>query len=136
MDRSWGAWVLQASRIVGKKSIEETGAELTELAGIWFGQHTIRGTRIPPSYAYPLPLLRGALSVGSPLLSNPPLSLVKITIVLSVNFHFSRLSLILRIDSSTDSTMAAYLAFCLVLPGTLEYLAATSGRAWIGVWTA
>src|SRR5439155_25996559 len=70
---------------------------------MWPGHLTIAGTRMPPSHTVHFRLNRGLLLDTH----SPPLSLVKITMVLFVRPSRSRVRRIWLTPWSTDSTMAA-----------------------------
>ena len=92
-------------------SIVITGSSLVVPGGVRPGHETMNGTRTPPSQADPLPARRGRLSVIG---RRPPLSLVKTIAVESRSASLSSASRIRPTESSTLSTIAAYVA--LVCP--------------------
>ncbi len=64
--------------MVGKKSMLHAGVLLTVPGFVIPGHFTSSGTRVPPSYRYPLPSRKGALMVegvfGPSSTLRPPLS--------------------------------------------------------------
>ena len=123
------------SRIVGKKSTLVTTVSQVVPGLTTPGHRTIIGSRMPPSYIFPLPALSGAFDVT---FKTPPLSDMKKTIVWSARPSLSSVSHTRPTHWSTLSIIAAYVALCCGFSGFAFawYLAIMSFLAISGICTA